>query len=589
MMKNKNMFFLLLMLWGHLSKKYKSKLIIVFLLAILNSIAELLSIGSVMPFLAVITSPEMIFNLNEAKFIIDLFEIYDKKSLIIFSSILFCITIVFVGITRLLYLWVSNNFTFGVGKYISSEIYRKTLDQPYLLHISRNSSEVVDGITGKINTITHGLIIPVLTLFSSMIILLSIIIVVSFINFKIALEVCLGFSLIYIFVAKITALLRINDSNIIAKEGPKIVKLLNESFNGIREILLNNSQLFFIQKFQSLLTLVNNAQKRNIFISNCPRVFVEMLGYIFLIYFAFSFAIEDEGALIAIPILGTIALAAQRMLPLIQATYSSYIYITHAKYSLIDILILLGQKGIYYSNYKYLKLKFSNTIQFNNINFRYYSENKLVLKNINFKIYKGDRIGIIGSTGSGKSTFVDIFMGLLSPTDGKILIDNNELNNQNVIHWQSNIANVPQYIYLADISIAENIAFGVPYNNIDFEQLEKVIKLVELTSTINSLPLNFNTPVGEKGVKFSGGQIQRIGIARALYKNASILVFDEATSALDNDTENELIDTISQLSSNITVLMIAHRYTSLKRCNKIIELKDGEIVNFYKYDDLKYK
>jgi ATP-binding cassette subfamily B protein len=231
-------------------------------------------------------------------------------------------------------------------------------------------------------------------------------------------------------------------------------------------------------------------------------------------------------------------------------------------------------------------IKFSSSISLHNLTFRYSENTQLVLDNINIIIDKGLKIGIIGSTGSGKSTLLDVVMGLLLPTGGNIKIDETIVTNKNYRSWQSKIAHVPQMIFLSDSTISENIAFGVPYNLIDFERVKKCAEMAKLDETISNWAQKYNTSVGERGVKLSGGQRQRIGIARALYKNSEIIIFDEATSALDNDTEKAVMNSIEELSSDLTIIIVAHRLTTLKLCDIIYELKNGKIHRSGSYNDI---
>jgi ATP-binding cassette subfamily B protein len=233
-----------------------------------------------------------------------------------------------------------------------------------------------------------------------------------------------------------------------------------------------------------------------------------------------------------------------------------------------------------------IKINFNRGIKFDKVSFRYKTGSQNVLQHLTLSIPKGERVGIIGATGSGKSTMIDILMGLLEPTSGSLKVDEQAITKKNVLSWQRRIAHVPQAIFLSDTTIAENIAFGIDRKDIDFDRLRDVAHKAQLQDVIDKLPNQYNTLVGERGVRLSGGQRQRIGIARALYKNADILVFDEATSALDNKTEESVMKPIEALGNEITVIMIAHRITTLKKCTKIIELADGKIVNVGSYRDI---
>jgi ATP-binding cassette subfamily B protein len=219
-------------------------------------------------------------------------------------------------------------------------------------------------------------------------------------------------------------------------------------------------------------------------------------------------------------------------------------------------------------------------VVFDAVEYQYSSDAPLVLRKVSFAIQRGERIGVIGATGSGKSTTMDLLLGLLQPTSGQILIDGEPLVGDKVFAWQKSLSHVPQVIYLADASIAENIAFGLPKEKIDMEQVHKAARLAQIAEHIETLEAGYDTFVGERGIRLSGGQRQRIGIARAIYKNATVLVFDEATSALDDETEAELMKAIDGLSKDLTVIMIAHRLSTVRRCDKILKLHKGKVVAF---------
>ena len=289
----------------------------------------------------------------------------------------------------------------------------------------------------------------------------------------------------------------------------------------------------------------------------------------------------------AIPVLGTLALGAQRLLPILQQGYSALAIIRGSEASLRSVLNLLDQplpapaKGEPAS-----RVTFERNLSLRNVGFRYRPETPRVLEGVDLTFQKGKRIGFIGATGSGKSTLLDIVMGLLQPTEGVVTVDGVALNVANQRSWQGLIAHVPQSIFLTDSSIAENIAFGVPKADIDLDRVREAAQQAQLTDVIETWPAKYDTMVGERGVRLSGGQRQRIGIARALYKRASVIIFDEATSALDNETERALMSAINALGSDLTILIIAHRLTTLKNCDLIVEIADGGVKRVGQYNDL---
>jgi len=315
---------------------------------------------------------------------------------------------------------------------------------------------------------------------------------------------------------------------------------------------------------------------------------MEGIGMALIAALAYTMTHQQGGINSAIPVLGVLALGAQRLLPTMQQTYAAYSSIRGAKSSLKDVIRLLEQPLPNYANQPPpAPIPFVKEIELNNLSFRYTKQGPWVLEGINLKLPKGRRIGFVGVTGSGKSTLIDIIMGLLPPTDGELLIDNQPVNDKNRRAWQVRIAHVPQNIYLSDCSIEENIAFSVPKDQIDHQLVKKVTEQAQMTEVIEQLRDGYQTIVGEHGIRLSGGQRQRIGIARALYKKANVIVLDEATSSLDNETEQAVMQAIEGLGRELTILIIAHRLTTLRGCDQIVSLdKKNNAIQILRYEEI---
>jgi ATP-binding cassette subfamily B protein len=314
---------------------------------------------------------------------------------------------------------------------------------------------------------------------------------------------------------------------------------------------------------------------------------MEALGMVLIAALAFGLSRQSHGMSAALPVLGALALGAQRLLPALQQVYSAWATIAGSHASFEDTVELLDQPLPSDAVVpRPAPLPFRHEIRFNNVRFRYAVDGPWVIDHLNLVIPKGARIGLVGGTGSGKSTTLDLLMGLLQPSEGSIAIDGSVLGGSTVRAWQSCIAHVPQSIFLADTTLLQNIAFGTPPDAIDPERVRLAAQRAQIIEFIDSAPLGFQTLVGERGVRLSGGQRQRIGIARALYKEASVLVLDEATSALDNSTERSVMDAIDGLSRHLTVIMIAHRLSTVRRCDTIVELEYGRVVAQAPYDQL---
>jgi len=582
---NQNTIQLIHSLWQHIELKQRRKILFLIPIIIFTSLAEVISIGSVLPFLALLTSPDKFFNHPFVKSIIQRFGFINPEQLLLPLTIIFILFIVIAGVMRLLLLWANTSFSYSIGADLSMNIYNRTLHQPYEIHCARNSSEIISSISNKINVVI-GIITMFFTLISSTVILIMIMTTLLFIQPVIALSVFCGFGFIYGVIILLTRKQLSINSDRISFESNYVIKSLQEGLGGIRDVLIDGSQSIYCQIYRNADSSLRRAQASNMFIVNSPRYLIEALGMVFIVAIAYLLAQQSDGVFKAIPILGALVLGAQRLLPLLQQAYGALTSILGSKSSFQDILELLNQPLPKDIDDQHTPLLFNNSIKLKQIRFRYNLQTPYVLKDINLNIIKGSRIGFIGPTGSGKSTLLDIIMGLLQSADGNLEVDERPITSINNKAWQAHIAHVPQAIFLADSSIEENIAFGVPKNQIDHQRVLQVARQAQIAKTIEGWPKQYETFVGERGIRLSGGQRQRIGIARALYKKADVIIFDEATSSLDNETEQAVIKAIDNLSKDLTLLIIAHRLSTLRNCTQIVELYNGGIKRISNYQDM---
>ncbi len=577
---------LLKRLWRHISPHRRGQFGLLLLLMLLASFAEILSIGAVLPFLGVLTAPERIFELHDAQPVIQVLNLTEPKQLLLPLTVAFGAAALIAGAMRVLLLWASIRLSYATGADLSISIYRRTLYQPYAIHCARNSSEVINGISGKTGGVI-SVITMVLTLISSAALLITILIALLSVNPLIALSAFGGFGLIYVVIIRLTRKQLAINSQRMARESTQVIKSLQEGLGGIRDVLIDGSQATYCQIYSDADLPLRRAQGSTLFIGISPRFAMEALGMMLIAALAYSLAQQADGIDKAIPVLGALALGSQRLLPVLQQAYGAWSGIQGEQVSLQDALELLDQPLPDYATQSIAQpLSFNQNISLKQLGFRYSSQTPYVLSQINLTIAKGSRVGFIGTTGSGKSTLLDIVMGLLQPTDGSLLIDNQKVTLANHRAWQAHIAHVPQAIFLADSSIEENIAFGVPKDQIDHDRVRQAAQQSQISESIESWPKQYQTFVGERGIRLSGGQRQRIGIARALYKQADVIIFDEATSALDNETELAVMQAIEGLSQDLTLLIIAHRLTTLKNCTQIIELSEGGIKRTGTYHDI---
>ena len=582
-------------LWSKLSFRRRKQFALLSLLMLAGGMAEVVSLGAVIPFLAALASPEKVLSNPVVGSLLSAFchlcstlglqpplttNPHSQSMLSLFGTAVllpvlasaFALAALSAGGIRLILLWASNRLANAAGADLSLEVYRRTLYQPYSVHVSRNSSTIISSITSKVGTVV-AVLSSCLTIGTSSIIIISIVAALFAINPNIALIAAISLGLSYGLITKVSSEKMFQNSARIAKESTQVVKALQEGLGGIRDVLLDGTQPAYCDIYQKADVPLRLASASITFISQSPRFAMESICMVLFAALALGMAHGSQGMMTALPVLGALALGAQRLLPALQQGYAAWSAMLGSQVSTQEVLELLDQPLPPETSQPLpMPLPFKKSIQFDSVKFRYTSETPWVLDSLSFTITKGTRVGFVGKTGSGKSTCLDLLMGLLQPSSGQITVDGTVLDKRNLRSWQRNIAHVPQAIYLADTTLAENIAFGIPPEKMDMKRVREAARQAHIADFIESSPDGYQALVGERGIRLSGGQRQRIGIARALYKQATVLVFDEATSALDNETERAVMEAIEDLSADLTILIIAHRLTTLKNCAQIIEL-----------------
>ena len=577
---------LLIGLWGHIEPHRRKQFFLLLFLMMIASVAEMFSIGAIIPFLAVLTAPERVFEHAFAQPVVSHFQLTSPGQLLLPLTVIFGTAAIVAGSMRLLLLWTSTRLSFAAGADLSLNIYQRTLHQPYSVHIARSSSEVISGIAGKSDAVIYNNILPILTMVSSAFMLTGILGALISVEPTVTIATFGGLGVIYASIIRITRKRLDKDSACIAAESTNVIKALQEGLGGIRDVLLDGSQATYCEVYRRADLPLRRAQGNWQVIGASPRFGMEALGMMLIAVMAYVFAQETDGLVEGIPVLGALALGAQRLLPILQQTYAAWTSVRGGQASLKDIIELLSQPmPVNDDNTERSSISFERKISLNGVSFRYSDDDREVLCDLSLDIEKGSTIGFIGTTGSGKSTLLDIVMGLLDPSTGSLQIDDITIVAENLRDWQSKIAHVPQSIFLCDGSIAENIAFGIPPHLINNEKVKEAATFAQLSEVIEAMPEKYQTGVGERGVKLSGGQRQRIGIARALYKGADVIIFDEATSALDSKTEDAVMKAINIVGERLTILIIAHRTTTLRNCSRIVELDGGSIRRIVPYKD----
>ena len=567
---------------GWMSAHRRRQLWTLFGLILLGAMFELLTIGAVVPFLSVLAG-------GEGYALVSFPGPWSaggmpRDQALAAVTLMFAALAVIGAAARVALAWFGQKFAFRVGHDLATVVFSRMLRQPYSYYVQSNTSEVISGVE-KVQVVIYSVILPAIQTLIASIMAVFIIALLVAINPLAALTAFAFMSLVYFFVSIGGRKILRRNSQIVAEMHRREVQQIQEGLGGIRDILLDRSQGVFEASFTRIDHELREAQATNVVVSNTPRVLIEAAGIVLISLLALYLSGLPGGVVAAIPVLGALALGAQRLLPLLHIVYLGWSHITGSAHVLFDVVRLL-RLPVAETSPAASATPFRDRIGFHQVSFRYAARDTPALSEIDLTIPRGERLGIIGPTGSGKSTLLDLLMGLLEPTEGEIRVDDVELGQASLGGWQAQIAHVPQFIYLADSSIASNIAFGEASEMIDMDRVREAAAAARLASFVEELPDEYRTWVGERGIRLSGGQRQRIGIARALYKRASFLIFDEATSALDDETEAAVMTNLGSLDRDLTLVIVAHRQSSLARCDRIVRLHRGRIEEVGGYDEV---
>jgi ABC-type multidrug transport system fused ATPase/permease subunit len=567
-------------IWGNCTPKRRFQFFATLVAIVGNSLVEILSLASLIPFLSVLSDPNRFWESATVRSYAAWFSVDSAAQAIPVVCIAFGIVTVVSAASRTMTIVVNSRFTMGLGSDLSRLVFERTLRQPYAVHSMQNSAEVIANVTQNVGAFVGGILTPSVQLMTSSLTVVGILVTLLLVNWWVALTAIVVFGGSYAGIIRFTRMSYQRNSTIVVSSQDDIVKSLQEGLGAIRDVIIDNNQDYYTRTYAAADWRSRSAQNNSYILSSTPRYILEALGMLMICIVAFVLSRGESRLLGAVPVLGALAMGAQRLLPAMQVSFGSWTAILSNLHGLDRVVdVLTCDQGPTPVNV-IAACNVQSGLAFDSVSFSYSPDTKLVLKELSFELLRGERIGVIGATGSGKSTTMDLLLGLLQPTSGQILIDGEPLVGDKVFAWQKSLSHVPQVIYLADASIAENIAFGLPKDKIDMKQVRKAASLAQIAEHIESLEVGYDTFVGERGIRLSGGQRQRIGIARALYKNATVLVFDEATSALDDDTEAELMKAIDGLSKDLTVIMIAHRLSTVRRCDKILKLHKGKVIAF---------
>jgi ATP-binding cassette, subfamily B, bacterial PglK len=553
----------------------RRRLALAALLMLLGAAAELVTIGAVMPFLALLVAPDAAAGAPGVGLLMRVAGAETSAGLVGWAVLLLSLAALVAAAARLFILRHTTRLTLDFGHRLGRLLFHHLLHQPYAAHLRRNPSELLAGVE-KVQLVTGALLMPLMNAAVASVTAAALLALLIALEPGAATLAAATAALGYLIVARIAGRMLGRNSRVLAGSAVARLRLLQEAIGGMREILLGRTQPGLEARYAEIDIAFRRAQAANIIAGQAPRFLLEALAIIAMGALALYFASRPGGLVAAIPVLGVIALGAQRLLPLLQQIYAGWSQAVGNLQAVGDIIALLEAPVAAPAPLPPSVTPFERTIRFDAVCFRY-APHRPALSDLSLVIAKGARVGLVGRSGSGKSTFIDLLTGLLPPSSGRILIDDAPLTEALLPNWQAQVAVVPQDIYLADRSIAENIAFGAEQDAIDLARVREAAGAAAIHTFIESLPDGYATLAGERGVALSGGQRQRIAIARALYRRANLLIFDEATSALDRETEAEIMAAVVALGPDITVLLVSHRESSLAGCDTIIRLEAGRV------------
>ena len=567
-------------LFGKLSRERRGEFMILLVFMVAGGVAELGTIGSVIPFLMLLSQQTNVVHLP---WLPSLFALLGAKlgfSAIVAAAMIFGVFAILAGLIRLELAWLTVDFVHRAEHELALEMQRRILSQPYSFYVQRNSSTLISA-TDKVEVLVIDLVLPLIQTVTAGFISAFLLIGLLFINPLATAIAAAAFLAVYGVVSATVAKRLTTNSRIVGAAYHQRLQVEQESLGGIRDLIIDNSQAAYLELFGGVNARLARARASTSFLAQAPRFLVESVGMVIVVAIALLLSQRAGGITIALPFLGALAVGAQRLLPLVQTIYTGWSLAAGHKSvvgHVIELLRLPLRDESPANPANALQLK--DEIRFDEVSFAYPARPQtLAVERVSFTIRRGSMAAFTGRTGSGKTTIADLLMGLVEPSEGQIHIDGWRLTPANARRWQQSIAHVPQSIFLADASIARNVALSRPNEPLDPERVAMALRTAQLDDFVASLPEREDTVIGERGVRLSGGQRQRLGLARAIYKGAPVLVLDEPTSALDDATEAAIMGALERLrKEGRTIVIIAHSLSTVSRCDMVLGLHDGRIL-----------
>ncbi|MBP1949043.1 ABC transporter ATP-binding protein [Virgibacillus litoralis] len=568
------------------NKREKKKLIILFFMMIAAALFETIGIGLIVPFVGIVTDPSIIQEQAILSYIYDLFQFESTTTFIIFSVV----TLLAVFILKNLYLLLFNYTQFRVilnqQVKLSRELFKEYLKKPYTFHLQRNTAQLLRNVNGEVSKVFKGIVMAGFQLITEFLVI-TCILVLLLVTAPVATlvaSILLGGSVFLFF-----AILR-KKISLLGKEQQKVsgmmIKWVNQGLGASKEVKVSGKESFFINSYTSQSQIKANNSRYMKMLELAPRLFIETLLVSIVLITMLIIVFQGTGMTQLISTMALFAMAAFRLMPSITRVVS---LITSIRYNQPALSVVYDD--LFLNKDEYGKIKsskesvvinrgertFKDSIRVKDVSFRYPNQDTYSIKDVSLTVPIGSSVAFVGESGAGKTTLVDIILGLFRPEKGSVLIDEKSLQDQKLL-WQQKIGYIPQAIFLSDDTIRGNVAFGINKEQIDDKEVWRALDQAQLKEFVEELPDKLDTEVGERGVRLSGGQRQRIGIARALYHNPEILFMDEATSALDNETEKEIMKAIDGLKGEKTLIIIAHRLSTIENCDIVFKISKAELV-----------
>ena len=552
---------------------------------LLGALADMATIGLAIPFISLLVDQSQLSRIPMLTDFLASLGLQTEREIAIAITVAFATTVLFSALLRIAIEVYSKKVVFRIGHDLSLGVVRRILSQPYSFHVKTNSSETL-AATNKTQILTLQFLLSYLDVINGTIVSLAILTALLIVNWQIALLIGVTIALVYIVIALVTRKRLLSIKSIISTAQNERVQYLQESIGAIRDVILERRTDAHVQRFGAVESRFRDAQAYVRILSITPRYVVEGVALLLISGLALYILLSGGDFVSLVPILVAFAIGAQRLLPTLQQVNGGITKIRASGQVVDDVRLMLQLPVHVRPKGDASAVPFEKEIAFDAVTFRYDIDGEPVLRDLSLVIPRGARVGLIGSTGSGKSTLIDLLMGLLSPDEGSLRVDGKVLSQDNLPDWQTHIAHVPQFVFLADATLKQNIAFSSDDSEIDMERVSLAAKMACVDEFVSDLPDGYDTMMGERGVRFSGGQRQRIGIARALYQTRELLVLDEATSALDADTEHRIMENIDTVGRDTTMVMIAHRLETLRVCDTIVRLESGRISGIGTYEEM---